>query len=215
VVNEVGMDAIRLNEVRSTVVQPGDVLVGDIDLETQVREMPRSYLVKGMFFARLVDQLGADWSLVEGQLLQAPRGGRYVSFKDYPQADYMRLSVALARKLHPRQSVREAVRRVARKDFDVFAASTFGKVVLAVVGDARGALLKTPFVYGKMTSGDQVVEGFELDPRTVRLEFRPHYGSWEYVLGQLEGVAAHYGRPPVITVSELPEQTLRFDIEHS
>jgi uncharacterized protein (TIGR02265 family) len=127
----------------------------------------------------------------------------------------MRLSVMLARKLHPRQSVREASRRVARKDFDVFAASTFGKVVLAVIGDARGALLKTPFVYGKMTAGDQVVTGFELDPRTVRIEFRPHYGSWEYVLGQLEGIAGHYGRPPVITVSELPERTLRFDIEHS
>jgi uncharacterized protein (TIGR02265 family) len=209
------MDAIRLDEVRTTVVHPGDILVGEIDVEEHVREIPGSYLVKGMFFARLVEQLGADWSLVEGQLLRAPRDGRYVAFKDYPQADYMRLSVALARKVHPRQSLREAVRRVARKDFDVFAASTFGKVVLAVVGDARGALLKTPFVYSKMTSGDQVVDGFELDPRTVRLEFRPNYGSWEYVLGQLEGVASHYGRPPVVTVSELAERTLRFDIEHS
>jgi len=209
------MDAIRLDAVRTTVVHPGDILAGDIDIEERVREIPSSYLVKGMFFARLAEQLGADWSLIEGQLLRAPRGGRYVAFKDYPQADYMRLSVFLARKVHPRQSMREGIRRLARKDFDVFAGSTFGKVVLAVVGDARTALLKTPFVYGKMTSGDQVVEGFELDPHTVRIEFRPQYGSWEYVLGQLEGVAGHYGRPPVVTVSELPERTLRLDVQHS
>ena len=40
--------------------------------------------------------------------------GRYVPFTDYPQADYIRVSVAAAQKLHPTRSLREALRRLGR-----------------------------------------------------------------------------------------------------
>jgi uncharacterized protein (TIGR02265 family) len=200
--------------VTASVIRPGVQLLGELDIEAELRDFPRSYFVKGMFFTRLVEQLGSDWDLLEGQLVNAPRGGRYVSFKDYPQVDYMRISVALARKLHARQSIREAMRRLARDDFEVFASSTFGKVVLAVVGDARSALLKTPYVYTKVTSGYQTIEAVELDADTVRIDFLPHYGAWEYTVGQLEGVVGHYGREPTITVQAFPQRKLCFDVKY-
>jgi uncharacterized protein (TIGR02265 family) len=189
-------------------------LAGSLDPEALARGIPRSYVVKGMFFSRLAGELGLAFEALLPRLEAPPRLGRYVPFNDYPQSDYLRLSAACAAKAFPGMPLREALRRLGRADYGVFATSTFGRVILSVVGDARSALLKTPFIYAKMAPGDWTITGEGLDDRTVRLEFAPAHGTWEYQLGQLEGVVLNYGHSPITTIEELPERRLRFDIRH-
>lgn len=189
-------------------------LSGDLDAEAVARAIPNTYVVKGMFFARHVTQLGPEFEKVMTRLDAPPRFGRYVPFSDYLQSDYMRVSTAVAVKVYPRLGLREAMRRLGRDDFSVFGESTIGKVIMAVVGDARAALLKTPGIYMKMAPGSTVT-GEEYDEHTIRIEFSPAYGAWEYQLGQLEGVVMKYGTTPTTTISELPGQVIRFDVRHA
>ncbi len=191
-----------------------DTLTDKINIEQRAIQIPSSYLVKGMFFSRLVDMLGDDWQRVQREVDKPPRLGRYIAFKDYPQADYLRVTGALAQKLYPRSAASEGLRRVARDDFALFASSTFGKVVLAVVGDAKSALLKMPTIYEKMAPGDWTVTASEIDERVVRLEFKPNYGTWHYQVGQIEGLICHFGQTPTITVSEPEKHHFRYDIQH-
>ena len=196
-------------------VRIGEPLSGDYDAETCAREIPESFVLKGMFFSRLAERAEAWWPEIEGSLQRPPRRGRYVAFSNYPQADYERLSAFVAKKLHPKWGLREAVRRLARDDFDVFAASTFGRVVLAMVGDARSALHKVPYVYEKVAPGHQSIRAEDVDGATVRLEFAPNYGSWEYQVGQLEGIVLAFGGRPAIRVELLPERVVRFDVRYA
>jgi uncharacterized protein (TIGR02265 family) len=138
-----------------------------------------------------------------------------VAFADYPQSDYERVAAEVARKLHPAQGLREAVRRLARDDFDVFASSTFGRVLLAVVGDAPTALLKVPYVYSKVAPGEWQIRAEALDGATVRLDFVPNFGTWEYQVGQIEGIVVAFGGSPTLTVELLPEHHLRIDVRHT
>jgi len=193
-------------------------LSGDLDAEAIARRIPRANVVKGMFFSRHVTELGAGFANVATRLDAPPRLGRYVPFSDYPQSDYMRVSTAVALKIYPRLGLREAMRRLGRDDFSVFGESTVGKVILAVVGDAKTALLKTPGIYMKMAPGDWTVTGQELDDGAVCIEFFPAYGAWEYQLEQLEGVVMKYGASSTTTVIESQESRgtpLGFEIRMS
>ena len=146
-------------------------LEGSFDGDAVAASVPRHYTVKGMFFARLIEALGAEIDAVRGQLVAAVRGDRYLPFRDYPQVDYVRLSIAAARKRFPQQSPREAVRRLARDDLATFSSSMLGRIVLAMAGDARSSLLRVPDAYARVRSGGPVF-AVELDAETVRVEFQ-------------------------------------------
>jgi uncharacterized protein (TIGR02265 family) len=193
-------------------ISSSQALLGDVDAEYIARAIPKTNIVKGMFFTRHVSQLGADFANVIPSLEAPPRFGKYVPFSDYLQSDYMRVITAVARKSYARLGLREGLRRLGRDDFNVFGESTFGRVILAVVGDAKAAILKTPGIYMKMAPGDWTATGEEIDEHTVRIEFFPTYGSWEYQLGQLEGVVLKYGVEPTTTISELPGPRIRYDM---
>jgi uncharacterized protein (TIGR02265 family) len=196
-------------------VESGVALRGTYDVEAEVRAIPAAYGVKGMFFDRLVQVLGPDFESVSKELEKAPPNGRYVGFRDYPGGDFARLAAACGRKVHPRLGLREAVRRIALDDFRVFAESTIGKVTLAVASGARSILNKVPFIYRSLAPGDWDISAEDLDERTVRLDFRPFVGRWEYAVGQFEGAVLHYTERSVISVYELEAGHIRFDVEHS
>ena len=201
--------------VHAESVSVSDLLEGDVDADAKARAIPDTFVAKGMFFSRHVQQLGAGWEEAQKDLSAPPRFGRYLPFVDYPQSDYVRIIAATAAKVYPRVGLCEGLRRLAREDFNVFAESTLGKVVLSVVGDARSALLKIPLVYSKMAPGDWEVSARDVDDGIVRIEFNPLYGSWEYVVGQLEGVVLYYSGSPRTTVTEPAEYHLCFDVRHS
>jgi hypothetical protein len=200
--------------VVAELIHSSESLSGDYDEEEDARSMPKGFRVKGMFFSRLVEELGGGFANVRTRLSDPPRDA-YVAFRDYPSSDYTRVMAAAARRRYPDVGLREASRRLARDDMHVFGASTLGRVVLSVVGDARGALLKTPFVFEKLAPGEWRVDAHDVDARTVRIEFVPLYGRWEYTLGQLEGIVLHYEPATAIRVEELPNQHFCFDVRHT
>lgn len=211
---KVPSSASKADRVTCVAVGPEEPLKGDVDVEAQARDIPPSFVVKGMFFTRLRDKLGDRWAAFEKSLEHPPRLGIFMPFNDYPQADYLRLCGAAAAAAYPNLPLREGLRRLARDDFRVFASSTFGKVVLASVGDVHRALLTVPTVYAKMASGDWQIRGEELGDKAVCVEFSPHYGSWEYKLGQFEGLVMHYRATSRTTISEQAAMALRFEITH-
>jgi len=206
----VGCSVVLVETVRS-----GIALHGPYDVDAEIRSIPKGYGVKGMFFDRLLVVLGSDFDSARATLDKPPERGRYVGFRDYPGADFVRLAAAAARKAYPHLGLREAVRRLALDDFKVFADSMLGKVTLAVASDARSVLKKVPFIYRSLAPGDWDISAEELDERTVRLDFRPFIGRWEYAVGQFEGAILHYGPRSIIHVSAHPQGHVRFDVEHA
>lgn len=166
-----------------------------MDVEARFSRFPRHYTIKGMYFTRVLSALGAGLSDVQEKLLEQPR--RYLPFRDYPQVDYSRLCYAAAVRNWPAQPVPEAMRRLARADFEQFAGSKVGRVTLALAGDLRGSLRKLPDMYRMSIKGGTVTAKDE--PEGVRIDFSDFYG-WPdcYVLGTLEGIVQHFGKNPRI-----------------
>lgn len=196
-----------------TSLRPEASLSGTLDAEALAARIPSSYTVKGLFCGRFVQVLGSDYSKVAPSLAAAPRDGRYLPFKDYPQADYTRIVLAAAAKQFPNKSLPEAVRCIARDDITTFSTSMFGKIVLALIGDVRGTLHRMPEAYQRIAPGPWL-EVEDLDSRTTRVTFHRYQGSVEYVLGQLEGVVLAFQRTPTVTVHRVGPEILAFDVVH-
>lgn len=188
-------------------------LVGDIDVESRLARVPRSYTLKGMFFGSLVASLGDDgWEAIRPQLRAAPRFDRYVPFSDYPQVDYCRIAVAAAARLHPDVDLPEAARRLARGDFAVFARSRVGAVLMSLAGDLPTVLSGLPSLYQKVTRGGNV-ESERLDGGGVSLRYTDYHGWVDcYTLGTIEGVVMHFGQRPHIRVSLESETRATYDV---
>lgn len=174
---------------------------------------PADHLVKGMFCNRFLDGLAGDFEALCPRLIAPPRGGRYLPFKDYPQADYARLAFAAAAKHFPGLDLAEATRRAARDDFGTFARSTMGKVMLALIGDPHNALLRMPEAFTRIAPGPEL-RAEERGSCAVRMMFVRYQGSIEYLLGQLEGIVMSYDHSPVTTIHRVDQDTLTFDVDH-
>jgi uncharacterized protein (TIGR02265 family) len=194
-------------------LRPEAALTGSLDLEAIVASFPPSYTVKGMFCARYVALLGDEYANLSWMMIAPARNARYLAFKDYPQADYTRLVAAAAAKVFPHMPLPEAVRRIARDDFETFGTSVFGRVLMTLIGDPAAALRYLPDAYARVAPGPNVWTE-ELDAGTMRLVFRRQRGFVEYILGQLEGVVIAFNRAPIVTVRRLEPETLAFDVVH-
>ncbi|MGH7330110.1 MAG: DUF2378 family protein, partial [Polyangiaceae bacterium] len=135
------------------VVRGVQSLQNDFDAEERFAKFPAGFTLKGLFFPRLVLMLGEEWNELESTLQAPPRFGKYFAFSDYPQVDYSRLTYAVSKKCFPRLPLREAARRVARRDFQVFADSRVGGVMLSMLGGVDSALMKFPQMIGIVLSG--------------------------------------------------------------
>jgi uncharacterized protein (TIGR02265 family) len=194
-------------------VTPASRLEGTPNVAALVAAIPAAFTVKGMFFKRFSDVLGAEYEGLSGELDSPQREAKYVAFKGYPQRDYTRLAVAAARKLFPGLPLREAVRRLARQDIAIFASSVIGKVVLAMARDARSTLHRMPNAYAG-TAPDTRIRVLDLDARTARVAVEPHHGIIEYTLGQVEGIVLAFEQQPVVTLRDLGNGGVAFDVVH-
>jgi uncharacterized protein (TIGR02265 family) len=194
-------------------VTPATRLEGAPQVAALVAAIPAASTVKGLFFKRFADILGADYATLAGELENPQREANYVAFKGYSQRDYTRLAVATARKRFPSLSLREGVRRLAREDIATFASSVVGKVVLAMARDARSTLHRMPNAYAGMAP-DTRIHVVDLDPRTARVVFEPHQGIVEYTLGQVEGIVLAFEHDPVVTLRDLGKGGVAFDVVH-
>ena len=98
-----------------------------IDIEAHIEAAPEDGTLKGMYFEQLRKMMAEA-----GLILPGPRS--YLSFRDYPLRDYLRLSVATAKHLHPDTPLREGLRQVGRSSYRVLSSSLVGKVAFGVLG---------------------------------------------------------------------------------
>jgi uncharacterized protein (TIGR02265 family) len=182
-------------------------LNGDVQLEALLRETPAYFSVKGLFIASLGSELPPDrWESVLETLEAPPSNRRHAALTNYPVRDLQRVIHALAESLYADLGTREGFRQAGRRVFSTFASSTFGRAIVATVGDAMSAILKYPSTYHLAAQGG-LASAKQLGPRTVRVRWDDYAGSSEYALGLLEGVALAYGHEPHarVTVSAAPQ----------
>ncbi|MBM4364523.1 MAG: DUF2378 family protein, partial [Deltaproteobacteria bacterium] len=113
-----------------------------------------------------------------------------LSFGDYPIRDYSRVSHEVAVRTHRGVGTHEALRRTARDDLGEFTASPLGRVMTALVVDARSLLLRYPDAYERCTVGQTAT--VEPNPRGVRLRYTGMHGACSYTVGQVEGMVLAY-----------------------
>lgn len=202
--------------VWSFVADPEVRLLGTIDAESRLAQVPSDYTLKGMFFGSVVESLGQEaWQYLKLELSAPPRGGRYVPFVDYPQVDYCRIALAAAARLYPEQPMPEAARRLGRHDFSVFTQSRVGKVLLHLAGDLSAVLQSLPSTYSKVSRGGRITSS-PLSDGGVRLEYVDYHGWVDcYTLGTIEGIVQHFGHRPSIRVSLASETEATYDVHWS
>ena len=186
-------------------------LVGDLDLETVLGDVPPDYTVKGMFFPRLAGAVGGEWSSVARELRGPPSTpSRYHAFEPYPMVDYLRLIDAVARTRFP-ESAREGYRLLARGELEVFGESTLGKVTLSLLRDPGAMLLRYPDVSSVLMHGPKIFATREGN-RKVRVRYEKLVGSTEAILGLLESMVILFDFTPTIHVDIDHERNGIFDI---
>lgn len=185
---------------RSLRVTPTSRLTHVFDVDERVSHATSSDTLKGMFFQRIVEIARQAGVRVE-QVLGSPLGPpRYQPFFDYPVADYFRLVAATARALHPSAPISEAIRRTGGADFERFAESAVGRVMLAFGGSARATLARSGTMYGAVLKGSSKVES-EATAEGVRIRYRDYPGLAEvYPIGTIEGCCRYFRAEYVIDI---------------
>jgi len=165
-----------------------------VDVEGHLARLPANATCKGMFFRDMIAL--ATPHVREDELLAAAGipARRYVGFLDYPMRDNLKLTVEVAKVVHPAVPLGEGLRRLGRTGYQTFLSSHVGKVLILAVSHDLGAVLElAPRAYPLvMNFGELSTE--RPGPRTVIARCRsfPAFVA-TYQVGTLEAVFAHFG----------------------
>ena len=185
-------------------------LLGDVDLEATLADIPVAFTTKGMFFNRYVAALGAEWEAVATTLLEPAKHGRYHAFESYPMRDYLRVFDSVARARFP-GSPREAFRLLARGEVEVFADSTLGKVTFSLLSEPGVTLLRYPDIFMVIARGPELTSERQGD-RRVAVTFPRYYGSIETGIGLVEGLVQAFDEDPRVDVAVGEGREVVFDV---
>jgi uncharacterized protein (TIGR02265 family) len=186
-----------------------------VDLDGHLALLPPDATCKGMFFLDLL-RLGATVAPAEDILATAGiPSRRYVAFRDYPMADNMLLSVAVALAVHSGLPVGEGLRRIGRTALDVVLGSQVGRSLLGVFDrDVEALLAHGPKAFKLLLSfGDVKCE--KVGPRRFVLHARRFPAFLEtYQVGIIEGMLRHCKTRGQITiqVQDLANATMMIEL---
>lgn len=165
-----------------------------IDLDAHIKALPAKAAAKGMFFSDLI-------KLAEGKLSPeeiATRAGvphrRYVPFMDYPMADLHKITVEVAKVVHPKLPLGDALRLLGRRSYVIFLGSHAGRVLIMSLGqDIEKVMLMGPKAYRiALNFGQFWVE--RVGERHIRFGVEEYPGFLEtQQVGVVEGVFEHFG----------------------
>jgi uncharacterized protein (TIGR02265 family) len=173
----------------------GTDVPGDLDLDAFIEAAPQDVYVRGMFISRAHAMLGARYEQIRPRLIAPPRGG-FTSFTAYPIKDFHRVVIEAARLTYPAISDTQRVRFFARRDIEVYAGSTLGRVTMSVVSSPGDLIQRFEDVYARMSPGPWGMTAERLGPRAARVVVRNLAGVWTYIVGQCEGVCTSMGESP-------------------
>lgn len=173
-----------------------------IDAEAQIRRLPSTATVKGMFLEYGFDYAKDKKSRQELSKEAAIADKRYTSFRDYPMADWLRLIPVAATAVHPELPEADALRRLGHGVYPMFTSSMIGKVVFGVLGKDPDRIFPMGYKGWQLSVNFGEITGRLLRPRTVVYEFKgvPLYLD-TYNLGVLEGAIEVIGAKASVSVS--------------
>ncbi len=165
-----------------------------VDVAGHLARLPANATCKGMFFRDLIAL--ASTHADEATLLEAAgiERRRFVHFLDYPMRDNLKLTVAVAKVVHPDAPLGEGLRRLGRAGFATFLASHVGKVlVMAASHDVGEVLALAPRAYPLvMNFGTVTTERVDANTVVARCRDFPAFVE-TYQVGTLEAIFAHFG----------------------
>lgn len=169
----------------------------DVDFDAYVSALSADATVKGMVFIDLIESIRSvhPEKIAETELAQ--RG--YVSFKDYPQKDYLRLLKQTAEIVHPTIPSEEAVRRLGWTHFPRFANSIVGRVAFGIFFDDIDRLIPAVARATMHLVSPSDISAVQLGNRNWCYELRSMPGTLEPLwMGTAEGMLRHYDLEPKV-----------------
>lgn len=161
-----------------------------LDVEARIRDVSPERRTKGMFFEQLAREARNAGVACEPH---------YVTFRDYPLRDFMRLQADYAPIRYPGVPVREAQRRMGSEAFPALMNSIPGRMLFTLArGNILAALRLAPEAYKHNLSHSTLSLRLE-GTRQVVLEFRdvPNFPDC-YHVGVIEGVCRAFNAEPRI-----------------
>jgi uncharacterized protein (TIGR02265 family) len=108
---------------------------GPLDAEAQIAHAPEDGVIKGLFYQDILNTCAAMQASI------APTRPRYLPFIDYPLREYMALLVQASAALHPREPLRNGLRRLGRLAYPTLAGTLIGRAIFGIAGHNFGTIL--------------------------------------------------------------------------
>lgn len=108
-----------------------------LDTAAQLAGAPEHGTTKGLFFQDIVNTCTAARVALSVPGARA----RYVPFIDYPLREYIELLVSAAELLHPREPLRNGLRRLGRLAYPTLVGTLIGRAIFGVAGRDFGVVL--------------------------------------------------------------------------
>ncbi len=163
-----------------------------VDVEAHLKLLPESATCKGMFFSDLLQRASSVATTTDLLGAAASSQRRYLGFRDYPIADLLRLTAAVAHRLYPDVPCGEGLRRIGQGTFGSVLGSHIGRSILGALGqDIEAIVLSAPKVLRLFVNfGEFSAE--KVDFRTYFLRTRQFPAFLEtFHIGVLEGALVH------------------------
>lgn len=105
-----------------------------LDLDALIQAHPKHLTTKGMFLTGFLEEATRQGKPLTGR--------SYISFKDYPSTEVLRLFRDLAAHLYPEVPIQEVLRRLGRVVYPTLSISLIGRAIFAALGRDPQKLLK-------------------------------------------------------------------------
>lgn len=158
-----------------------------LDIEAYVAHCPPEAKVRGMIVNGVLKRL-------EKQGKPPPPGiGRYLTFKDYPLREHMRITAEVARLAFPHEHLRESLRLLGHETFGTVKETLIGKVVFAAWDNPLSVFKLSAKAY-EIVGSLARVHMIESGPRFVHNHVVNAYGFLDsFQVGVTEGVPMSFG----------------------
>ena len=167
---------------------PGPDFAADkAELAAWISETPPDATVKGMYVESLL-------SMLKRRGGERPTDKRYLSFKDYPLHELMRLMIDAVGVLYPELAPRAGMIALGRLAYPTLVSTTVGKVIFSIAGNSwvRALNLVTKAYEVSIKPGKATVE--DLTDTSARVELREIWNFADsYQVGVFEGAMESFG----------------------
>jgi uncharacterized protein (TIGR02265 family) len=184
------------------------------DVEALVKRLPPGASVKGMFIEHsfgLAKQAGVPREQIEQQAGVPPR--RYMPFLDYPYADYIRISLPVARTLYPRVKSARGLRMLGLGLYPMFAGTVLGRVLFGAFEHDAARILPIGMKGWQLSLNFGSTETQQLGPRHVRYHFTGMPALLDTMsLGVVEGALTACGVRGTVLYAEKDPANASYDI---